>query len=41
MKDNITARKTSTVSSMPTGLMNEFSVYEFASILDYLESIAK
>lgn len=41
MKDNIAARKTSTVSSMPTGLMNEFSVYEFASILDYLESIAK
>lgn len=41
MKEDIAARKTSTVSSMPTGLLNEFTVYEFASILDYLESLAK
>ena len=41
MKEDIAARKTSTVSSMPTGLLNEFTVYEFASVLDYLESLAK
>ena len=40
-KDDIAERKTSTTSSMPNGLMNEFSVFEFSSLLDYLESLSK
>ncbi len=41
MKDQIEARKTSNISSMPTGLMNEFTQFEFSSLLDYLESLSK
>lgn len=40
-KSEIATRKTSTISSMPNGLMNEYSVKELASLLDYLESLAK
>ncbi|MFZ4767027.1 MAG: c-type cytochrome, partial [Roseimicrobium sp.] len=29
------------ISMMPPGLVNTFTVYEFASLLDYLESLAK
>lgn len=39
-KDDIAERKTSTTSSMPNGLLNEFSLYEFSSLLDYLESLS-
>ncbi len=41
MKDDIEERNTSPVSVMPTGVMNEFTTFELASLLDYLESLAK
>lgn len=40
MKEDIEERKTSPTSVMPTGVMNEFSTHELASLLDYLESLA-
>lgn len=40
MKEDIEDRKTSTVSSMPANIMNEFTLFEFASLLDYLESLS-
>lgn len=40
LKEDIEERKTSTVSSMPANVMNEFTLYEFASLLDYLESLS-
>ncbi len=41
LKDDIEERKTSTESVMPTGLMNEFTAYELASLVDYLESLVQ
>ncbi|TWT91515.1 DUF7133 domain-containing protein [Stieleria varia] len=39
LKDDIEARKTVETSVMPTGLMNEFTTREFASLLDFLSSL--
>ncbi|MFN7874208.1 MAG: discoidin domain-containing protein [Pirellula sp.] len=39
-KPEIVSRKTSTISSMPNGLMNDFTLKEMASLLDYLESLS-
>ncbi len=41
VKDDIEVRKTLTTSVMPTGVMNEFSIHELASLIDYLESLSK
>ncbi|MBB5031863.1 DUF7133 domain-containing protein [Prosthecobacter vanneervenii] len=38
---DIKSRQRLPISIMPPGLMTNFSVYEFASLLDYLESLAK
>ncbi|TWT38745.1 DUF7133 domain-containing protein [Blastopirellula retiformator] len=38
--DSIDARKKSEVSVMPIGLANEITLEEFASLVDYLESLA-
>lgn len=40
-KDDIDIRKTSEVSVMPTGVLNDYSVFELSSLLDYLESLSK
>jgi putative membrane-bound dehydrogenase-like protein len=40
-KDEILERKTSTLSAMPEGVMKDFTVYELASLVDYLESLVK
>jgi putative heme-binding domain-containing protein len=40
-KSEIVSRKTSTISSMPNGLMNDFTLKDMASLLDYLESLSK
>ena len=40
MKDDIQERKTSPISVMPTGIMNDFTTLELASLVDYLESLA-
>ncbi|MEQ1827689.1 MAG: discoidin domain-containing protein [Pirellula sp.] len=40
MKTDISERKTSTISSMPTGVLNDYSLFELASLLDYLQSLA-
>lgn len=40
-KEDIDFRKTSEISVMPTGVFNDFSVFELASLLDYLESLSK
>ena len=40
VKEDIEERKTSPTSVMPTGVMNDFSTHELASLLDYLESLA-
>ena len=40
-KSDIKKRVTVPTSIMPPGLMNAFSVKEFASLLDYLEALAK
>ncbi|MFN7843207.1 MAG: discoidin domain-containing protein [Pirellula sp.] len=40
-KSEIATRKTSTISSMPNGMMNDFTLKEMASLLDYLESLSK
>ena len=40
MKEDIEERKTSPTSIMPTGVMNDYTTYELASLLDYLESLA-
>lgn len=39
-KDDIEERKTSKISVMPDGVLNEFSLVEVASLLDYLQSLA-
>ena len=39
MKDEIEERKTSPTSVMPTGVMNEFTTHDLASLIDYLESL--
>lgn len=39
-KDEIEERATSTVSVMPKGVMAEYTVHEFASLLDYIQSLA-
>lgn len=41
MKEDIEERKTSPTSVMPTEVMNEFTTYDLASLLDYLESLSK
>lgn len=41
LKDDIEERKTSTVSVMPEGVMKEYTVFELASLLDYLQSMAQ
>ena len=38
-KEMIESRRESLVSSMPEGLMKEFSLYDFVSLLDYLQSL--
>ena len=38
---DIKSRQRLPISIMPPGLMTNFSVYEFASLLDYLESLSK
>lgn len=38
---DVKSRQRLPISIMPPGLMTNFSVYEFASLLDYLESLAK
>lgn len=40
-KSAIAKRDTLPTSLMPPGLMQQFSVHEFASLLDYLESLIK
>ncbi len=40
-KTDIAKRDTLPTSIMPPGLMTNFSVFEFASLLDYLEALAK
>lgn len=40
-KSDIAKRATMPASIMPPGLMNAFSVKEFASLLDYLEALSK
>ncbi|TWT89361.1 DUF7133 domain-containing protein [Neorhodopirellula pilleata] len=40
-KDEIEDRITSAISVMPTGVMNEYSTHELASLLDYLESLSQ
>ena len=40
-KADITSRSTLPTSLMPPGLMNEFTVHELGSLLDYLERLAK
>ncbi len=40
MKDDIEERKTSTTSVMPNELMNQYTTYELASLVDYLESLS-
>ncbi|MGB0582371.1 MAG: c-type cytochrome, partial [Limisphaerales bacterium] len=40
-KSDIDERKALSTSIMPAGLLNTFSVKEFASLLDYLESLSK
>lgn len=41
LKEEIEERKTSPTSVMPTGVLNEFTTLELASLLDYIESLAK
>ena len=41
VKEEIDFRKTSEVSVMPTGVMNDSTVFELASLLDYLQSFSK
>ena len=41
LKEEIEERKTSPTSVMPTGVMNEFTTYDLASLVDYLESLSK
>jgi putative membrane-bound dehydrogenase-like protein len=41
LKDDIDERNTSTTSVMPSGVMNEYTIRELASLLDYLESLSK
>ena len=41
LKDDIEVRKTSATSIMPTGVMNEYTTYELASLLDYLQSLSE
>ena len=38
-EDDIEERKTSKISVMPEGVLNEFTVVEVASLLDYLQSL--
>jgi putative heme-binding domain-containing protein len=40
-KDDIELRKTSEVSVMPKGVLNEYTTFELASLLDYLASLSK
>ena len=40
-KSEIKTRSTIPTSLMPPGLMSSFSVHEMASLLDYLEALAK
>ncbi|MCB1237139.1 MAG: hypothetical protein KDM91_18880, partial [Verrucomicrobiae bacterium] len=40
-KADIAKRDTLPTSMMPPGLMNGFSVHEMASLLDYLQALAK
>jgi len=41
LKDDIDDRAESKLSAMPKGLMDNFSVKELASLVDYIESLAK
>ena len=40
-KSDIVRRDTMPTSLMPAGLMQNFTVHEFASLLDYLEALVK
>ncbi|MEZ6090772.1 MAG: discoidin domain-containing protein [Pirellulaceae bacterium] len=40
LKDDIEVRKTLAASVMPTGLMNQYTTHEVASLIDYLQSLA-
>lgn len=39
-KEEIEERKTSTTSVMPAGVMSDYTLYELASLLDYLQSLS-
>ena len=41
MKSEIEERKTSQISVMPAGVMNDYSLMELASLLDYVESLSQ
>lgn len=41
MKETIEERKTSPTSVMPSGVMNDYTTHELASLLDFVESLAK
>ncbi|MFY8201453.1 MAG: c-type cytochrome, partial [Pirellula staleyi] len=41
LKEEFDERKTSPTSVMPSGVLNEFTTHELASLLDYIESLAK
>ena len=40
-KSNIAQRSTLPISMMPAGLMNKFTIKEFASLLEYIEGLSK
>lgn len=40
-KEDIDLRKTTEISVMPTGVLDDVTLYEFASLLDYLESLSQ
>ena len=41
IKEDMEERKTSTTSVMPNELMNQYTLHELASLVDYLESLSK
>ena len=41
MKEDIEDRQTSPVSVMPSGLMNDYTIFEMSSLVDYLESLSR
>jgi putative heme-binding domain-containing protein len=41
MKDDIEERKNSQISVMPAGVMNDYTVMELASLIEYVESLSQ